>query len=398
MDDSSRGGCVSSAQIKSAPVLGTVNVAYLHETARISGAEQSLLNLVCHLDRKKFNPYFVLSEKGALGDKLGKLGVPVIIISFPQIRRIRGVCGALCSLVDFFKVENIGLAHSNSIRTHLYGSIAAKYCGIPSVWHQRNMLRGEIVDPDRLLSFLPDRIICNSEAIARRFATFGRIPEKVTVVYNGVDTQTFNPSVNRSKVRQEFGIRSDQIVVGIASRMNAQKGHETFLRAGQRIIAESMLTRDKVRFMIIGAAVFDDEKNRESRLRGMAEELGIKDIVVFTGHREDMPEVYAAIDIFVLASDAEACGRVVLEAMACAKPIVATDSGGTPEAIENNKDGVLFHFGDEKTLADKIVFMVNNPDFRQKISLAARKMIEEKFTIQAYVRVIESLYTGLAKG
>ena len=385
----------SPDNVKKVPVAGPIAIAYLHETARIAGAENSLLNLIRNLDRKIFEPFFILPETGPLSDELEALGVPVIIIPFPKIRNVRGVGNAVKKLIELFRGKNIRIAHSNSIRTHIYAVVAANRCGIPSVWHQRNLLQRESIDPDRFLSFLADRIICNSAAIAARFETRGKLPDKVQVVFNGVDTGKFSPLISGSRFREELGIGCEEIVVGITSRFHQQKGHETFLRAAQMIVSGNLSVNGKVRFLIVGGSVFDEDKNREHVLRNMAEDLGLKDKVIFAGYRKDMPHVYAAMEIFVLSSKDEACGRVVLEAMSSGKPVVATNSGGNPEMIEDGICGFLIRHNDARILAEKIVFLANNPGFAHQMGQAARKRIEENFSIEKNVAQIQDAYLEL---
>ena len=370
-------------------------VLYLHETSRISGAENSLLQLVAHLDRARFEPVFVLPEKGPLGEQLNKLGVEVYLNDFPKIRYWVGVNKALRSLESLIKEKNIRIIHSNSIRTHIYGAWAARKSRIPTVWHQRNMLQGEIVDPDRLLIGLADRIICNSRAVARRFESGGRIPDKVRVVLNGVDTARFAPEVDGSGLRQELGIGPEETVIGISSRFNLQKGHETFFKAAALVLSSGGVQRKQWRFLIAGGAVFEFDKPREKYLRDLSRKLKIDDRVVFTGFRQDMPQVYAAMDIFVLASEAEACGRVVLEAMASAKPVIATFSGGTPEMIQDGLTGMLFKFGDYRDLAGKIISLGNDQALAKKIGQAARASIESNFKIEMNVASIQEIYEEL---
>jgi glycosyltransferase involved in cell wall biosynthesis len=374
-----------------------INILYLHETSQISGAEQSLLNLVRNLDRQKFNLFFVLPEQGALVEGLKKEGVPVFLIPFPKIRYCFGVVSTLRSLGALIRGNNIHIVHTNSIRTHIYGAWAAKRNNVHIVWHQRNMLRGEIVDPDRLFMFLPDRIICNSQAIARRFAPRGRIPAKVRVVFNGVDTACFNPFVDGAAVRNEFGILPEETVIGITSRFNVQKGHETLFKAAAAICAQDPLLWRRLRLLVVGGAVFESDRPREKYLKDMARMLGINDRVIFTGFRSDMPQVYAAMDLFVLTSEAEACGRVVLEAMAAGKPVIATNAGGTPEVVKDGTNGVLFGFGDHIGLAKNITRLMTEPDTARNLGASARSAMEAGFTIQSHVRKTELIYEEMIR-
>jgi glycosyltransferase involved in cell wall biosynthesis len=269
--------------------------------------------------------------------------------------------------------------------------MAARFSGVPVVWHERNLITAEKLDPDRILAFLPDAIICNSRAIAGRFEKHGVLPAQVQVIYNGADTRAFNPSVSGKNLRERFGIGADEIVIGIASRFNPDKGHETFLRAAV-LISKGYA---RARFLIVGGAVFASDMGREKLLRDLALNLGIGDRVVFTGLLQEMPEAYAAMDIVVLASNAEPCGRVIFEAMATGRPIVATKSGGTPEIISDGVTGVLISPGDPDRLSRVVMELVSNGARRASLGMAGRKKIEDNFSIQSNVYHTEALYASL---
>jgi glycosyltransferase involved in cell wall biosynthesis len=258
-------------------------------------------------------------------------------------------------------------------------------------------LTNEIIDPDRLFSFFADKIICNSQAIARRFLENGHLPKKVVVVYNGVDTHKFNPAVSGAKIREEFGIKPEDIVIGIASRFNILKGHEIFLRAAKETLQSLPEMKDRLRFMVVGGAVFNQDSRREEYLKDRVNKLGLNSNLIFSGFRTDMPEMYAAMDIVVLASAAEPCGRVILEAMAMAKPLIGTNSGGTPEIIQDGVTGYLFSPQDYTGLAEKIIFLINHRDIAAKIGQSGRSHIEADFTIEANAGKIQDIYLELIR-
>jgi glycosyltransferase involved in cell wall biosynthesis len=371
------------------------NILYLHETSKIAGAENSLLQLAKNLDIARFKPFFALPEDGPLADALRRCGIDVELVGFPKIRAGSGVIAATTAIRRLIAGKSIALVHSNSIRTNLYGAAAARLSGVPVVWHERNLITTEKLDPDMVLAFLPDAIVCNSRAIARRFEKSGALPAKVQVIYNGVDTKAFNPSVSGKALRDRFGIGADEIVIGIASRFNPDKGHETFLRAA-KLIARNQA---RVRFLIVGGAVFASDAGREKTLRDLALDLGIDDRVVFTGLIQEMAEAYAAMDIVVLASDAEPCGRVIFEAMATGRPMVATDTGGTPEIVVDGETGILVHPRDPAAMASALETLVADRQKRDAMGRLARGRMEALFGIEKNVANTEELYLRLlAKG
>ena len=373
------------------------NILYLHETAMFSGAENSLLNLILNLNIEKFNAVVACPLKGPFVDRLEALGVKAYPLEFPGVRQLIGVRATVNRLRDIIRKEKIALIHSNSIRTHIYAWLAGHRLKIPVIWHQRNLIEKEIIDPDRMLSFLPDAIICNSTAIANRFIRQGSLPEKVHIIYNGVDTAIFHPHINGDGMRRKFGIAREEIVIGIASRFSKNKGHETFLRAAGKLLTEASPGREKLRFLIAGGAVFTEDMERDEALRGMTRSLGIEDKVIFTGFVKDMPEVYAMMDIFVLASEAEPCGRVIFEAMACGKPMVGTGTGGTSEIAAEWETAILVSPEDPDAMAGAIKTLLDDKDKRDMMGCLARKRVKELFGIEKNVRKTEALYQQLLK-
>ena len=368
-------------------------ILYLHETSKISGAENSLLNLVKNIDRSKFIPIFILPPDGPLASELRKLDVEVVFMEFPRIRKGQNVFSTIRKIRKLIKEKRVKLLHSNSIRTHIYAAIAARLAKIPVVWHERNLLTNERIDPDRLFYFLPDKIICNSRAIARRFMKKGRLLPKVSVIYNGVDIRQFNPQTSGTKIKNEFGLGDSTILIGMISRLGPDKGQDYFLQAAKMLLNPA--SKQEIKFLVVGDAVFEEDKWREAYLENMAKELGLDNYVIFTGFRKDMADVIAALDIVVLVSGAEACGRVILEAMACAKPMVATDSGGTPEIVKDSETGFLVRPKHPEELADKIGQLIKNPGLARKMGQEGRKRIEADFKIENNVEKIQDLYLEL---
>jgi len=371
-------------------------ILYLHESSEVGGAEGSLLILAEALDRARFTPVFAIPRRGSFSELLEGAALETVFIDLPRLRGLAGVVSAVRELLHLVRAKNIRLIHSNSIRSHLYGACVARMAGIPVVWHQRNLLVGEKFDPDRALAFIPDLIVCNSRAIARRFLRGKKLPGKVKVVLTGVDTSRFSPQVDGAGVRGEFGIGADERVVGIASRFNAQKGHECFFEAARLLTA--MPGGERLRFLVAGGAVFAEDRAREEEVRRDAARAGLEGKVVFTGFRTDMPSVYAAMDICVLPSSAEACGRVVLEAMASGKPLVATRTGGTPEMVVDGVDGLLVDPADPVALADRIIFLAGHPAEAARIGAAARARAVDRFDIGVHAKVIQELYRMLRVG
>src|SRR5207253_1529096 len=168
----------------------------------------------------------------------------------------------------------------------------------------------------------------------------------VTIV-NAVDTREFHPGVPRAPFRQELGVPDVSPLVGLVGRIGLGKGHEHFVDAAVRLLRGGT----NAHFAIVGDPLFDEDAWRADALRRAVKDAGLEDRIRFVGYRRDVPEVMRGLDVLVLASDAEPCGRVLFEAMASGTAVVATSSGGTPEIVRDGLEGVLVPPRDPAALA-----------------------------------------------
>ncbi len=369
------------------------NILFLHHVGHFSGAENSLLHLVMRLDKEKFRAIFLCPGKGEFPRRLSEKGIPVIPHEFGRTREIVNLWKSIWKIRQVVRSYGVGLLHSNGPQTNIPAGLAARCMGIPVIWHARNLLKQGMVDIDRITDLLPRRIICNSEAIRARFIG-GWTEKKAVTIINGVDLKDYDPSIPSKVIREEFGFPSGARVVGMTSRLGWDKGQLTLLEAVARL-------KDRLPDLwvfIVGGNVFDEDEWIPDFLKKKAQEFGIADSVVFTGFRRDVSRLYAGMDVLVLATDAEPCGRVIFEAMAMAKPVVGTDNGGTPEIVVDGETGLLFRYGDAQELADKIAHLFDNPVQITKMGEAGRKRIEKNFTIDKYVEKTQKEYLQLIEG
>jgi len=247
-----------------------------------------------------------------------------------------------------------------------------------------------MLDIDRFASFLPQRILCNSDAIKARF--MHRKSEKIArTIMNGVDLKDFEPSIPVCEIRKEFDIPLAAKVIGMSSRLSKDKGHLTLLKA----VAKLKNRYPDIWIFIVGSNVFDEDSDVPGFLKRKAHELGISERTVFTGFRSDIYRLYAGMDIFILGTDAEPCGRVIFEAMAMKKPVIGTNSGGTPEIVVDGETGFLFNYCNAEELSSKIDYLLINPELSKKMGNAGRKRVADNFTIDKNVKTIQKEYFKL---
>jgi glycosyltransferase involved in cell wall biosynthesis len=233
------------------------------------------------------------------------------------------------------------------------------------------------------------KVIAVSKAASQRFQEFESAQEKVVIIYNGVDLTEFTPQPPDSQLREEFGIEKDRILVGTLGQLIPGKGQDVFLKAAAQVIKQT----PEVKFMIVG----DGNQFYRQKLEDLSKDLGLSGKVVFTGFREDIPRITSLLDISVLPSTThlEGLSRVIIEAMASSKPVIATNSGGNPEAVEDGITGILVPPEDSHSLAESILDLIKDETKRNRMGEAGRTRAEKLFSIENNISQIEKIYEEL---
>ena len=211
-------------------------------------------------------------------------------------------------------------------------------------------------------------------------------PSKVHLIPNGVDVNRFNTFLDGSRIRKKLGLK-DQAIVFTLRKHDSKYGIEFLIRAAAIV----KRIHPKIVFIIGGDGPL---KNYHEKLAML---LGVSDIVIFTGEipQEEMPFYYAMSDIAVTPSVQEAFGLVITEAMACGKPVIGTRVGGIPDQIIDGYNGFLVTPKNPLEIAQKICWMIENPDKANQMGLNGRKTVEEKFNFNKRTKDIFSLYKSL---
>ena len=227
-----------------------------------------------------------------------------------------------------------------------------------------------------------DHLIGVSTSIVHKIADEGRVGAPVTLIYNGVDLQRYDHQEPCCTLREEYGLPAEGPIVGVVARLEAEKGHPTLIDAWPHVLAEF----PDATLLIVG------EGSRREALEAQVAALGISRSVVFTGRREDVPAVTAALDVAVLPSYREAQGLTILEAMALSRPVVASNVGGIPEMIEDGKTGLLVPPHDPGALATAIARLLGDHPLADTLARAAHDMVHERFCVELMARAVETIY------
>ncbi|MGC2323771.1 MAG: glycosyltransferase family 4 protein [Terriglobales bacterium] len=283
--------------------------------------------------------------------------------------------------------EHIQLVHSHGYKSDLYAYAATRRMQLPRVatchlWTRQTAAIRLYEFIDALLLRRFDAVVAVSGAIAEELRRAGISAAKINTIDNGIDLAPFASA--QPSLGQEIA-KGERLLIGTVGRMVAQKGMDYFLRAAREVLNET----PQAMFAIVG-----EGPDRE-KLERLANELGIAGQIVFTGARADMPQVYASLDVFVLASLDEGMPMALLEALASSRAVVATQVGAVPKLIVPGQTGMLVPAADVKALADAILVLLRNPDLRARLGRNGGALVQKQFSSrvmsQQYLRLYEQL-------
>ena len=227
-------------------------------------------------------------------------------------------------------------------------------------------------------------IITVSEDTRNRLVRHGLKSEDVTVLYNGIDIEKWSPGKGRPVLREELGVGKDDFLVGTVARITYEKDLPTFYQVARQVASRFPNTK----FVVVG----DGYGNELPQAREEVKRLGLDGLVCFTGHRNDLFDVYSSFDVFLMTSITEGLPNTTLEAMAMAIPVVSTDVGGVPELVVDGSSGLLAPAGDVDRLAQHLIGLLEDADRRGQFGRGARQRIEDAFNFDARVRAMENFY------
>ena len=348
----------------------------------IGGAERHALTLMTHLDRVRFAPSLLcIGQAGSLFDEVVAAGLPARALG----RTRRQMPLALAEMVAHLRRTRPDVLVLRGANAEMLGRVAAVLAGVPRavVWVHNNV----DLAPRPRVRRLADRLLEPATSAYYGVAhgqlpylteTLGYPPEKVRIIHNGVDAARFAPRACGGRDRAlaaEFGVGLDEPLVGIVAVLRPEKDHATFLRAARLVLDRE----PRARFLVVGRGPLQGE------LQALADELGLADRVIFAGARNDVPEILALLDVFVLSSYTEAAPMAILEAMAAGRPAVCTAVGGVPEMVDDGVTGFLVPPREPAVLADRLVRLVRDPELARGMGRAARGKLVAEFTLERSV-------------
>lgn len=366
------------------------------------GITEVVKNLASSISRERFEiSVCSLQGVGNASGEFEKMGVKVFSLdarsSISPLRILQNVSSTL-RLVSFMKRREFTVVHAHEFFSGTIGRLAAWFAKSPvvvlSLHNTDHWKRMPHIVIDRCLSRMTDKIVANSEAVRLFTAEYERISlEKFTVIYNGIDLSRFGSEKDGSLFRQEFRIKPEEIVVGSVGHLAKQKGQRYLVDAASIIQAQ----RRDVKFVVVGGDASDPNESVKQELCRQVKDLGLEDIVLFTGHRQDIPEIMASFDVFVFPSLWEGFGLAVAEAMAAGKPVVASRIPAVAEVVKDGETGILVPPADSAALAEAIMELAQSPEKAKAMGRAGRMRVQELFSCQRMASEYEELYESLCQ-
>ena len=376
-------------------------ILYLHAGAEMYGADKVLLELIKGLNPQEFEAHIILPNDGVLVEALRQVGAQVSVLDYPILRRKhfnpKGILEYLKSyrrysqkIAQYVRENGIDLVHNNTTAV-LEGIYLKRKVKLPLIWHVHEI----IVKPKAISDFInflmgryADTIVTVSNAVANHVKQSRYVKDdQIQVIYNGVDNAVYH-EIDASAVCDQFGIAQDALVIGIVGRVNAWKGQGDFLKA----VTPILQANPKAVAFLAGSA-FEGEEWRVDELEKAISDSPVAGQIKRIDYYSKTTELYNMFDIFVLPStNPDPLPTVVLEAMACGKPIVGYRHGGVCEMVKEGENGLLATPNQPAELSKAIQDLAENTEKREQFGKASVKRQKELFSLQSYIRNFSDLY------
>jgi glycosyltransferase involved in cell wall biosynthesis len=374
-------------------------IIHIHTLPVISGSGLNTYLTMRGMDRTAYEVELACAPGGKLIDLIRGQGMKVRLFKnlVQPLHPLKDLLG-LIDLTRFLRRKRYHIVHTHNSKAGFIGRLAAKWAGVPIIvhtvhgfaFHDREPAWRQILfrNLERLASRWCDKMVFISQPLID-WALRDRITrrEKILKIYSGIELDHFKPVPDEEKkaLKEAWGIREEAPVVGMVSKLWEGKGHTTLIHAFEGLkqeIPEAVL-------VIVG------EGHLRDKLADLVDRLGLEGSVLFTGFQMDVRRTIATFDVAVLPSFFEGMGRVLLEAMAMGKPVVASSVGGIPDLVHHGKNGLLVTPGSVSELKSGLLTLIRNKALAEEMGKEGRNRISEEFSAGRMAQSIEKLYREL---
>jgi glycosyltransferase involved in cell wall biosynthesis len=376
-----------------------IKLTYIAGTLRDGGSERQLLELIRHLDRELFSPSVILMEDIGLA-RARECVDECFVMNIPHagnshwLKRSFSLANAVRRTRNQLVAWRSDIVHTITPAASILGGAAARWAQVPVLLGNRGSLvsfyrsgKHAAGYADRIAFHMADLNVGNSDAVSREMILVGGCPaHKAHVIHNGVDLNRFRCDLSSAR-RTALGWDDRHVVFGMIANFRPCKRHRDFVE-----VASIVLRRHpEARFLMVGA----DSGSRaavSAQIRG----LGLDESKVHILDADPHPEnIFTAIDIYVCTSETEGFSNVILEAMACGKPVIATDVGGNVESVQDGKTGFLVPCGSPEAVAEAAEKLLADRGLLAECGVQGRRRVEKLFSLERMVHDYEQLYMRL---
>lgn len=369
-------------------------IIVFHSSSDLYGASNSLVRSLKAMLQTGFQPLLILSGPGHLGEVVGALGVEVRYIRLGVLRRkyfsLKGMLNrlfytgkAVAQIRKIILTEGFEMAMTNTVVVYS-GAIAARLAGVAHVWH----VRETVSEPSYLKKFITQMLIRTGDSLffVSNACRDNYMPElravPSEVIYNGIDPMPFMGAA--CDLKGQLGIPKDHLVLFMVGRVSVLKGQLYFLE-----IARRLMTRNAHLHFVMAGDVYPGNESLMDEIRDYISEHELQAYVTDLGFRNDVPEIITGVDIFLLPSiQPDSLPTTVLEAMAAAKPVVATNTGGAGEMVIEGKTGFLMPNDDAQAAADLVQRLIDDPLLRENMGREGRSRLLGQFSMEGYLNAL----------
>ena len=299
------------------------------------------------------------------------------------VRRLLGIC----------RRERVAIWHGHDYKSNAIGLLLRRFWPMALVstvhgWVVRTERTPLYYAIDRICLRRYDRVITVSDDLMETCLVAGVKPERCQLIENAIDTQQWSRQMTPEEAKRRLGFNPERLLVGAVGRLSTEKNFDGLIRAADRLWNDGL----DFELLIVGEGV------QRPALEALIGRLSRRDRVHLVGYRRDTPDLYQAMDAFVLSSIREGLPNVVLEAMAMETPVVATRVAGVPRLVEDGQEGLVVTPGDDSQLVEALGRMLRQPELRARLGLAAREKIERDYSFERRMEKMRRVYHEVLHG
>ena len=371
---------------------GRINILFVLIQVAMGGTERIVLDLARKIDRTRFNIYMAYFNDGAMRKDFE--GICQGTFRIPKKSGLDPI--AMKRISNIIKENQIDVINAHHYMPFFYSFPGSR------ILHRKKLIYTEhsVFEVEKILSskhrkvlsfMMPyaNSVIGVSREIGETFKNaYPKYSDKIRVIVNGVDVDRFNITVERNRLRADWGLSPDNFVIVTVANFRRVKNHACLIRALNLLYT----SHPQIRLLLVGQGFPQDEENSEVQVRDLINMYGLQEKVVFTGFQNDIPSMLKISDVFCLPSFSEGLPVGVLEAMAAKIPVVGSDVKGINEIVSQDDTGLLFSSNDENSLAHALERLIKDPTLRDLISRNAYEYVSNEHGLLQWVAAYEGLF------